>query len=256
MAEAEGARGVHVGNLANRERAGTHHPGALGDEGDDDGNDHVLHAGPEGRNHRQRHDDEREGEEDVHDPLDDQVEQPAEVGACDADDEAGGRSHERGDEPDEQCGTGSVEDARQDVAAELVGAHQELPARRGEHVLQGGPFGVEGGEDSRRRRRCRHQDHDEGAGGPERLPSREVPQTPEERLLQLVEVGGVDECLRGRHGSCPSCSGCAGPATRRRRPPPGSSAGRPPPPASPGVGSGRSPGCRRSPRTAFRCRSG
>ena len=231
MAVAEGARRVHVGNLADRERAGTHHPRALGDEGDDDGDDHVLHAGSEGRDHRQRHDDEREGEEDVHDPLDDQVEQPAEVGARDADDQAGNRSHERGDEPDEQRGTCSVEDAGQDVAAEFVGAHQELPPRRGEHVLKGGALGVEGREDSRRRRRRRHQDHDEGAGGPERLPPREVPEPPGERLLQLVEVGGFDECLRSRHGSCPSCSGCAGPATRRRRPPPGSSAGTPPPPA-------------------------
>ena len=203
MAVAHRPRRVHVGDLADRERAGADHPRALRDEGHGDRDDHVLDAGTEGRDHRQRHDDEGEGEEHVHDALDHQIEDPAEVGAGDPQDQPERRPEERGHQPDEQGGARAVEDTGQDVAAELVGAHDELGVRGGEHVLQRVPLGVEGSEDLRESRGEGHDDHHQRPRGPQGLLPGEGPQAGAQGLLQILELTGVDEGLRRCHGFSP-----------------------------------------------------
>ena len=77
-------------------------------------------------------DDQGEGHEDVHDALEPEVEAAPEVGAGDAEDAAGGGADDGGDEAGEEGGAGTVDDAQQKVAAELVGAQEMLGA--GRHV--------------------------------------------------------------------------------------------------------------------------
>ena len=73
----------------------------------------------------------------VHDALDDQVEQSAEVSALATPRISPSVAPDgRGDQPDEQRGARPEKDAGQNVAAELVGTHDEIGVRRGEHVLQ------------------------------------------------------------------------------------------------------------------------
>ena len=81
MAEAAGACGVDVGKLPHRQGAGAHHPGAARNERHGDRGDDVVRAGAEDRHDRQRHDDQRERHEDVHEALENEVETAAEVGA-------------------------------------------------------------------------------------------------------------------------------------------------------------------------------
>ena len=78
--------------------------------------------------HRQRHDDQRERHEDIHDALEDEVEQPAEIGAGDPQNEAKEAADRRRGETDEQRRAGAVNDAGIDIAAEHVGAEDEIPS--------------------------------------------------------------------------------------------------------------------------------
>ena len=104
---------------ADRECARPHHARATRHQRHGDGDDHVLHAGAEDRDHGQRHDDQREGHQHVHHALQDEVDQAAEIGAADAQHEAGETADESRDETNDQRGARAVDDARQQVAAEL-----------------------------------------------------------------------------------------------------------------------------------------
>ena len=79
----------------------------------------------------QGQDDQRKGQEDVHEALQVEVEPAAEVGAADAEDGAEGRPHERGPETHEERGAGAVDQAGHHVAAERVGAEPVLAPRAG-----------------------------------------------------------------------------------------------------------------------------
>ena len=73
VAEAGGARGIHVGHLARRERARAHHARAARHHRRGDGEDHVARAGAEDRDHREGEDDHGKREEHVHHALHDEV---------------------------------------------------------------------------------------------------------------------------------------------------------------------------------------
>jgi hypothetical protein len=66
----------------------------------------------------------------VEDALEQHVEETAKIGAGDAEHEPDQAAHQRAGEADDERGARAVEDAREEVAAELVGAEDMLPARR------------------------------------------------------------------------------------------------------------------------------
>src|SRR5258706_560519 len=83
-------------------------------------------ARAERRDHRDRDDDEREAEQDVHEPLYELVHAPAQVRANDAQHQTQSAADERGGEADEQRGARAIDDAREDIAAERIGPKKVL----------------------------------------------------------------------------------------------------------------------------------
>ena len=73
-------------------------------------------------------DEERERDDDVDDATDEGVRPTREVRRDETDDDADDHREDHADEPDQQVGPGGEDHAREDVAAELVGAE---PVRRG-----------------------------------------------------------------------------------------------------------------------------
>jgi hypothetical protein len=165
----------------------------------------VLRAGREDRGERERQQQRGERQEDVGDPHD-HVVQPAAGGAGqDAErhaDEGAEREHA---EDDEQRRPRAVEHAREDVAAELVGAERMAAPGRGQrvHRVRHGP-GVGGmWRDERREDRQQEQhDDDAEADGHERLAAQQPAQVAQSRAAghrRHLEGRGLDDqsCTRG-----------------------------------------------------------
>ena len=167
--EAEHAAGLDEVELADAQ----HRTAGDADEDrrvhDGDGDDGVDPAGPEGGDDGEGEEDRREGEHDVGDHADGAVGPATEEAGGDP----GGRPDRRrdgdGDDGDAQRGEDPFHHPRDDVAAELVGAHPVRGRRRGEAVgrvlLQRRiRRQAEGGED---RDDHQHDDDDEAddAGG-------------------------------------------------------------------------------------------
>ena len=151
---AAGDGAFDVGLGADGEHDGAHHAHDPRHLGNDDGHDHDAEAGP-------RQGDERDGEQDrgdrhqaVHDPHDQAVD-PAEVAAGQAKGEAE-QAREGGDrEAHDQRHARAVDGAREDVAAELVGAEPPALRRRPQPVDRRDLERIAGGDD---RRQDRHDD--------------------------------------------------------------------------------------------------
>ena len=98
----------------------------------------------------------------------------AEIGAADAQHQAGDAAHERRGQADDQRGARAVDDARQQVPAELVRARAVCPARRLDHrgeIVRGrtvrrDPLGQDAGN--------RHHQHEHQAERAERLAPAEI----------------------------------------------------------------------------------
>ena len=87
----------------------------------------------EDRHQGQRQDDQREREEDVHEALQVEIDPPAEVGAAHAQDGPEGGAQHRGAEAHQERGARAVDEPREHVAAEGVGAEPVRRRGRGEH---------------------------------------------------------------------------------------------------------------------------
>ena len=204
----------------------------------------------------------RECDEDVDDPLEEDVELPTEIGARDPDEEPDGGPEERAGEADQHRGPRPPHEAGEDVAAELVGAEPMTRVRWDQHrpevielrVVRRDPGGEERGH--------HHDEDDEGARNPERLRADDGPQ-PALDGRSLEDFVRYESAGRHRHGrttlpfvlipAAPvNCSGFAGRTTRRRDRRRGSSPRTRRPPASrgpaPGCSRGRSPRARRADR--------
>ena len=219
MAEAAGLRRIDIGDLADLERGRPHHPRASGHEGHDDRQDHVLRAGAEDRHHGQRHDDQRERHEDIHDALEDEVEQAAEIGAGNAQYEAEEAADGRGSKAHKQRRAGAVNDTGIDIAPEHVGAEDEIPVRRRQHILVGIQQRIVRGHHIGEDRHQDHEHYDNGPGDADRLFAGGFAQfdMPGLEGRRLLEHGYRKAALgNSRHRrNPPSCSGCAGRAPRR-----------------------------------------
>ena len=89
-----------------------------------DGRDRAGHAGLQGGDERQRQDQPREGEEDVRHPHQHPVPHPARVAGDAPDREAHRRHHRHHGDDHPQRDPPAVEDARENVPPQLVGAEQ------------------------------------------------------------------------------------------------------------------------------------
>ena len=182
----------------------THHAGAARDQRDGDGDDDVVHAGAEDRHHRQRHDDQRKRHHHIADALERHVDPAAEIGAGDAQHQAGNAADEGRGQADDQRRARAENDAREQVAAELVGAEPVGPAwclgHRVEVVggwaVRGDPVGAEAGD--------RHDQHHRHAKGAERLAAAEVECQPQPgsagRGFRFLGQGGDRRVARQRDG--------------------------------------------------------
>lgn len=135
-ARTEGDRGVDVRALADLHRRSLDHAGVGRDRHQRDGEDAVAQAGAEHRARRESEQDPREGQEQVHDPHQDESHGTAV--------QAGDDAHRRADDPTQDHdhhagGNGratAVRHSGQEVAAEGVGAERML-ARRSEEGGRG-----------------------------------------------------------------------------------------------------------------------
>jgi hypothetical protein len=163
-------------------------------EWDGDRNDHVLHAGAKDRNHSEGHDDQRKRHDDVEHTLQHQVDQSAEIGAADAQDQAGHAAHERRGQANDQRCPGTEDDARQQVPAELVSAEPMRPARRFCHrgeIIRGW---VIRGDQLGRESRDGHDDYDGHAKRTQRLALAEVQDRRPHRMADLRRGVGARGC--------------------------------------------------------------
>src|SRR3954447_12005178 len=152
-----------------------------------DRDEHVEDARPQHRDDRDHQDEEREREEEVDDAHDHRVDPTADVPREEADRGPDDQRHARGPEGDQQVDAPAVEDAREHVAPELVGAQWVTGGeRRGERVER-----VEGVRVVRRqqRRRERRHDHDPEDRAPrdQRRVADEPPAPPARTRLEALE---------------------------------------------------------------------
>jgi hypothetical protein len=147
--------------------------GARNDRNGDRDHD-VLDGRSEDRRDREGEDELREREQDVHEPLEEEIDLAAEVRADHAEQATDRAARERRGEADEQRDARAVHDAAQQIAPELVRAEPVLPARARElrRIVRG--VGVVRRQQLGRGGHGQHADDDDGAGGAERLLAREV----------------------------------------------------------------------------------
>jgi hypothetical protein len=126
VAEAGDAGGVDVEILAGREDGAADQAGVARDLADADGDHHVLQAGAEDGDDDEGHQDAGEGEHDVDHAHHGGVHELAVVARQQAEDHADGGGDGDRDQADRERDAGAVEDAGEDVAAELVGAQPML----------------------------------------------------------------------------------------------------------------------------------
>src|SRR5439155_26132091 len=174
----DGARRLDVRHVHDAERARAHDARDPRDDRDryrgDDVRDLVL-AGPERSHDRDRDDDEREAEKDVHEPLDDLIDLPAEIRADHPEDKSERATDERRAEPDEQRGSRTVDDPREDVPPERVSPEQVLQRRALQEVAETDLDRVVWRDPIGERRGEEHHDDQHGSRGAERPPPDELP---------------------------------------------------------------------------------
>jgi hypothetical protein len=186
VTEAARARGIDIGNLANGKSARSHHARGTGNEWDGDGNDDVQCTGPKDRHHGQRQDDQREGHEHIHHTLKNKIHLAAEVGTTYPQHQAGRRADKRGRKAYQECRSRPVDDARIDIAPELIRAEPVSGTWRLVHdaeivgggLIDGDPIGEHSHDD--------HHDDDQPAGNAERVVPCEMPQHREPRTGRRV----------------------------------------------------------------------
>ena len=91
-----------------------------------DGDHGIDQAGAQHRDQHQRQEQRRKGQDDVHDAHDQRIDQAPAVTRQQAEDDAGDERRGHHDETDGQREARTIDQARQDIAADGVGAEQEL----------------------------------------------------------------------------------------------------------------------------------
>ena len=112
-----GACGLDVLHVAQRQRTRAHHAHGAGAVADRERHDDHRHCESEGYGYGHCDDDARKYEHGVNQPLSEQVEEFAEVGACDAEHRAEGDTDQRGHDADEHGHTTAVQQATDDIAS-------------------------------------------------------------------------------------------------------------------------------------------
>jgi hypothetical protein len=132
------------------------HPHDPRNRRDPERDDDVAQGRPEDRGHADRDDEEREREDDIAEARDDGVPPAAEVAGDKADRHGDDHREQRGEDAGLERRAGAVDDAREHVAPEVVGAHDVAPRRPLEHRAE-----VRVGRVVRRDERGEQRDEDE-----------------------------------------------------------------------------------------------
>ncbi len=176
VAAAQGLRGLDVAVLLRGQHGAAHDPRVAGNNHDGDGDHGVGRVRRQHGHDGQGEDETGNGLDRVHEPLEGEIEAPLEVAAGQPDEHAGHGPDSHREQPDPQRDAASVDDAAEDVAADVVGAEEMHAAGGGQADLGVGFQRIVGrehvGED-----RGEDQQHDDGAGGgAEGLPSEYGPE--------------------------------------------------------------------------------
>ena len=175
MAEDDGAlplanrrRGLDVDLLANREHGAADEPDEGGDCADPDRDHDVLEPHAQHRDQRERQQEAGEGQEDVGESLDDQVRHPAAEPRNRPERNADREPEADGQETDQEREPPPVEESRQQVASEVVGAERVQPGDRPERLAEVLALGILWGQRRRGQRQAeeRQEQQEAGGGGP------------------------------------------------------------------------------------------
>jgi len=160
-----------------------------GRRGDADRDHRIGEAGAEKGGQRDRQDEERHREHGVGDAHEQAVDPAPGVAGEQPDGHAEGERDRDRDETGEERGAGTVDHARQDVPADLVGAEEVRRARRLAHQEEVGRLGTVGSEQGRKScRRDEEQNHDraeDGAPAPDQPAHRLAERAPRRAVFGL-----------------------------------------------------------------------
>ena len=134
---------------------GAHDARGARNDGDGDGQHHIGKGTAQDGDDGQRQNQQREGQHHIYEALQEQVHFAAQIGAGHAQDGPTGRADKGGGQADEQRNARAVDDAGEQIPAELVGAEPVFQARGVElqalidfiGIIGGDGTGKDGGDD-------------------------------------------------------------------------------------------------------------
>ncbi|MEZ5864423.1 MAG: hypothetical protein R3D25_10295 [Geminicoccaceae bacterium] len=196
VAGADGACRLHEVHLADRQRLAAHQTGEARHVDDGQRQDGVHQARPEHGDDAERQDEHRERQQRIHEAHDDVVGAPARIARHEANDAADDERQDDRDEDHLERDLRPVNQAREDVAADLVGAQGMCPGRRCDHRLVVDLGRVMGCE-HRRQRGAEDDDEDDHEAGHADLVTQQLAQHHEIAVLGAFGGGeargdGVD----------------------------------------------------------------
>ena len=156
VGQAGGARRLDIGLVLHHQRRAARQPREDRNGVDRDRDDRVGQAGAEHADDHDREQHARKGEQHVDQPHDHGVDAAADIARHDADRHADRHRERDREHAFDQRDARAVDDAREQVAAELVGAEPVLGRRRHQHVHQVVLVGIVG-RDQRREDAAEHE---------------------------------------------------------------------------------------------------
>ena len=197
MAAADRLGRLHVVVLLRRQHGAAHDARVAGNDHHGDGDHRVRRIRSQDRDDRQGQHQARDRLDGVHHALQDQIHPPLAIAADQADEHARRRPDADREQSHPQRDPAAVDDAAEDVAADVVGAERVIAAGRrqsnvglrGQRVVRRQHVGEERGEHEHSDQRRRHR--------AERLAAEGVPQ--QARAADLVDRGRLERRDARRH---------------------------------------------------------
>ena len=172
VARAERPRRLHEEVLLDRQHRAPDHARVTDGQHQPEGQDHVGEAGAEDRHDRQRHQEQREAHERVHDPLHHDVNPSPEVAREEPDDGGARQPEQYAAEPHRHGHPRPVDHPRQEIAPEVVRAQPVGGARRLEAGEDVGIIVAVGGRLVGQQRQRDHGEQRQAPQGAQRLASK------------------------------------------------------------------------------------
>jgi len=216
MAAADRLRRFDVAILFRRQHRAADDPRVARNDDDGDREHRVRRARLQHGHDGQRENQSRDGLDRVHQSLNQEIEPPLAISAQEADDHPGARADADGKHPHPERDPAAVDDATQDVAADVIRAEGVVPTGGSQPDLRLGREWVVWRQHVGEDRRRHEQDEERGRRQPEWFPLDDGPERlPTPRRGGRLALEGRDPCRHRRHGGFPlTDNGSADPATR------------------------------------------